>query len=306
RSARPRRGAAPRRALLARRRRRAVRRGAALSRGARDHRPRLRRAFAGEPARRRSHSDPAARAAVRDGIQGDRLRHRPVDARDEDGEARARGHQERNVRDAGQGRDLPGISLRGRLRRLGGRRDAVRTARGLVTVLERLGAHAAGGYGRGPPGAALTGLRLHVADTVGAWVAACTTAEGRALLAFEPAERASLPGRVALACALARLSETDDIHLASCTTPGALVVPAAITVGASLGRGAAEIAAAIAAGYDIMTRLGEALDGPTILYRGVWPTFFLAPVAVAGACARLLRLDEKQAAHALAIAQALA
>src|SRR5262249_24579112 len=148
------------------------------------------------------HADPAARAALRDGIQGDRLRHRSADARDEDGEARARGHQERNVRNAGSGRDLSGISRRGRLRRVGGRRDTACAARELVTILERLGAHAAGGYGRGLKGATQSGVRLHVADTVGAWVAARTTAEGRALLAFEPAERASLPGRVALACAL--------------------------------------------------------------------------------------------------------
>jgi len=175
-----------------------------------------------------------------------------------------------------------------------------------VTTLERLGAHAAGGYQRGLPGPTLDTLRLHFADTVGAWIAACKTAEGQALLDFEPADRTSLSGRVALACALARLSEVDDIHLASGTTPGALVVPAALTVGAALGRSGAEVAAAAAAGYDVMTRLGEALDGPTILHRGIWPTYFLAPVAVAAVTARLLDLDAKRSAHALAIALALA
>jgi 2-methylcitrate dehydratase PrpD len=175
-----------------------------------------------------------------------------------------------------------------------------------VTLLERLGAHAVSGYRHGLPGTARDVLKLHVADTVSAWIAACATAEGRALLGFEAPDRAGLPGRVALACALARLSEVDDIHLASCTTPGALVVPAALTLGASLGRGGAEVTAAIASGYDLMTRLGEALDGPTVLYRGVWPTYFLAPVAVAGVAARLLELDEQRSAHALAIAQAQA
>jgi len=175
-----------------------------------------------------------------------------------------------------------------------------------VTILERLGAHVAGGYRRGLAGGARDALRLHFADTVGAWVSACRTAEAQALLRFDSIDRASLPGRVGLACALARLSEVDDIHLASGTTPGALVVPSALTIGAALGRRSGEVAAAAALGYDLMARVGEALDGPTILHRGIWPTYLLAPLAVAGVAARLLELDEARCAHALAIALALA
>jgi 2-methylcitrate dehydratase PrpD len=175
-----------------------------------------------------------------------------------------------------------------------------------VTLLERLGAHAAGGYRSGLSSPVRDVLKLHIADTVAAWIAACTTAEGRALLAFEPPERAGMPGRVGLACALARLSEVDDIHLASGTTPGAIVVPAALTIGAALGRNGAELGCAIAAGYDLMTRLGAALGGAAILYRGIWPTYFAAPFAVAGVAARLLGLGDREAAHALAIALVLA
>ena len=175
-----------------------------------------------------------------------------------------------------------------------------------MTILERLGAHAVSGYRRGLTGPARDALRLHIADTVGAWVAACKTAEAKALLGFGPKDGGGLPDRVALACALARLSEVDDIHLASGTTPGGLVVPSALTVGAALGRSSAEIAAAAAVGYDLMARTGEALDGPTILQRGIWPTYLLAPLAVAGVAARLLDLDGPRCAHALAIALALA
>ncbi|HTQ74031.1 MAG TPA: MmgE/PrpD family protein [Burkholderiales bacterium] len=175
-----------------------------------------------------------------------------------------------------------------------------------MTILERLGAHAASGYRQGLSGPAREVLKLHIADTVAAWIAACTTVEGRALLAFEPSERASMPRRAGLACALARLSEVDDIHLSSATTPGAIVIPAALTLGAALGRSGEEVAGAVSVGYDLMTRLGEALGGPTILYRGLWPTYFLAPAAVAAVAARLLDLDEKQGAHALATALAFA
>lgn len=175
-----------------------------------------------------------------------------------------------------------------------------------MTLLEQLGAHAAGGYRQGLSGPVREAVRLHLADTVGAWTAAAATAEGRALLGFESPDRASLTGRVGLHCALARLSEVDDIHLSSGTTPGAIVIPAALTLARALGSGGAAVAEAIAVGYDLMTRLGAALNGPTILYHGVWPTYFAAPFAVAAVAARLLGLPKEKCAHALAIALAFA
>ena len=36
-------------------------------------------------------------------------------------------------------------------------------------------------------------------------------------------------------CALTRLSEVDDIHLASMITPGSIVIPGALTIAATLG-----------------------------------------------------------------------
>jgi 2-methylcitrate dehydratase PrpD len=166
-----------------------------------------------------------------------------------------------------------------------------------MTVLEQLGAHVARG-GVAPPREA---LRLHVADTVGAWIAGSATPEGRALLKIG-AKGDAMPDRVAMRCALARLSEIDDIHLASGITPGALVVPAALTIAASLEQKEASLAEAIAVGYDAMVRLGAAIGGPSILYRGIWPTYLAAPFGVAAVASRLLGLDEKQAANALAIA----
>ena len=40
-----------------------------------------------------------------------------------------------------------------------------------------------------------------------------------------------------------------------------------------------------------MTRLGRAIDGPTVLYRGIWPTYFAAPFGIAAVAARLLELE---------------
>jgi 2-methylcitrate dehydratase PrpD len=66
------------------------------------------------------------------------------------------------------------------------------------------------------------------------------------------------------------------------------------------------VIAAILAGYEAMTRLGRAIDGPTALYRGIWPTYFAAPFGIAAVAARLLRLDAPAAANALALALTLA
>jgi 2-methylcitrate dehydratase PrpD len=83
--------------------------------------------------------------------------------------------------------------------------------------------------------------------------------------------------------------------------PGALAVAAAPSLGAR-DSAAASLAAAVMAGYDIMTRLGQAIDGAAALSRGIWPTYFLAPAAMAAVTARLAGLDAARAAQALGLA----
>jgi 2-methylcitrate dehydratase PrpD len=149
-------------------------------------------------------------------------------------------------------------------------------------------------------------LRLHVADTLGALVAATTTAEGKALIRFRRqmqsiAGAANVLDDIALYCALARLSEVDDIHLASMITPGSIVIPAALALAVhSKVHDVSDVAAAMVGGYEAMIRLGRAINGPAILYRGIWPTYFSAAFGTAAVAARLLRLTEEQAAQALA------
>jgi 2-methylcitrate dehydratase PrpD len=181
-----------------------------------------------------------------------------------------------------------------------------------MTALERLGGYLAGSA---PASDATRELvELHLIDTVGAWIAGAPTAEGRALLRFRAETRQgrsdsgdALALDLATRCALARLSEIDDIHLASMTTPGAIVIPGALTLAAAMPEAKTPDAiAAILAGYEAMTRLGRAIDGPTALYRGIWPTYFAAPFGVAAVAARLLRLDAQATANALALALTLA
>jgi 2-methylcitrate dehydratase PrpD len=142
-------------------------------------------------------------------------------------------------------------------------------------------------------------------------IASTRTVEGLGLLRFRAALRARGQGTCALdlatRCALARMSEIDDIHLPSMTTPSAIVIPGVLTLAGALPAVAADdVIAAILAGTEAMTRLGRAVDGPAILYRGIWPTYFAAPFGMAAAAARLLQLDEEASAHALALALTLA
>src|SRR5438105_1976748 len=180
-----------------------------------------------------------------------------------------------------------------------------------MNALERLGSYVAASGREHPSDAARELVELHLIDTVGALIASARTVEGLGLLQFRAAMRARGQGAWALdlatRCALARLSELDDIHLPSMITPGAIVIPGALTLAGALPALAADdVIAAILAGTEAMTRLGRAVDGPSILYRGIWPTYFAAPFGMAAVAARLLRLDAESTAHALALALTLA
>jgi 2-methylcitrate dehydratase PrpD len=148
-----------------------------------------------------------------------------------------------------------------------------------------------------------TRIGAHITDTVGAWIAGAHTPEGRRLFAAaEAAADNDLCRAIAVHCALTRLSEVDNIHLASSVTPGGIVIPAALTIAAALEKPrSVALVEAIAAGTETMVRLGLAIDGPAALYRGIWPTYFTAACGVAAVAARLFDLDSMQSAHALAL-----
>ena len=150
--------------------------------------------------------------------------------------------------------------------------------------------------------AAQTAIRQRLLDSLAAAALGRRTPEGRLLERY--AESGCGPGSTCrLLTGAARSTEVDDIDLPGCTTVGAVVVPAAVTVAAArpvVGDGA--LLCAIVAGYEAMTRLGRALGGATLLYRGVWPTYVAAAFGAAATTARLLELDAPATARALALA----
>ncbi|MEO3387610.1 MmgE/PrpD family protein [Mesorhizobium sp. CAU 1741] len=142
-------------------------------------------------------------------------------------------------------------------------------------------------------------IDLRVADIFNAAFAGIASQEGRFLLNRLDAGR---HGDAPLVAALVRLAETDDIHLASCITPGSVVIPVALAASAA-GDGT-RFDRAVATGYAAGIRLGLAIGGARAMEVGVWPTMVAAPVMAAATAAVMRGGDAAHMANAMAIALA--
>jgi 2-methylcitrate dehydratase PrpD len=170
-----------------------------------------------------------------------------------------------------------------------------------MTVISQLADFVAQANAAALPAAEQALQRRHVFDAVVAAAVGARTAEARSLAALLGA-RASLE-IIGQRAATIRLSEIDDIHLPSCTTPSAAAVAVALSLAAQADRfDPLQVASAIWAGTEVMTRMGQAVRGPDILYRGVWPSCFAAPLSVAATAARVGGFDARQTADALSLA----
>jgi 2-methylcitrate dehydratase PrpD len=159
-------------------------------------------------------------------------------------------------------------------------------------------------------------LKMHILDTIGVMLVGPQTAEGievgKLLAKLEGqgnvpvigfSTRASLLPSIVAECAATRCAEVDDIHLQSCTTPGSVIIPAALSL-ASAGHfpDPKDFLVAVTVGYDLLIRLGIALGGPTALYKGIWPTCFAAALGSSTVAARALRLSGQQTKDAISTA----
>jgi len=135
----------------------------------------------------------------------------------------------------------------------------------------------------------LAGAERFVRDWLGSYVAGGGSPVGRILLAHGGDAR-DLDGRVFLAAALSHVTETDDLHRASVTHPGCVVIPAAWLLARGLGVRGRALLGAVIVGYEAMTRVGEAL-GPGH-YRLFHNTATAGVFGSAAAAASLLGLDE--------------
>ncbi|HBT41509.1 MAG TPA: 2-methylcitrate dehydratase [Rhodospirillaceae bacterium] len=85
--------------------------------------------------------------------------------------------------------------------------------------------------------------------------------------------------------------ELDDTHDATLSHPGAVVISAALAVAAETGSSGVDVMAAIAAGYEAMTRIGAAANPLNVIEFGFHPTALFGCFGAAAAAAKLHGLD---------------
>jgi len=100
--------------------------------------------------------------------------------------------------------------------------------------------------------------------------------------------------------------ELDDTHEGSRSHPGAVIITAALAVGAERKSSGREVLAAIVAGYEAMTRLGMASGALEITQVGFHATCLFGPFGAATAAAKLMGLTTEQLAQAWGIALSMA
>ncbi|MCX2963205.1 MmgE/PrpD family protein [Gordonia aquimaris] len=105
--------------------------------------------------------------------------------------------------------------------------------------------------------------------------------------------------------AYAHSLDFDDTTISSSLHPGAPVIAAALPIAEALQVNGSRLVIALAAGYEIACRVGEAL-GQSPYDRGFHPTGLAGIFGAVAAGAVLRRLDEEQTASALGIAGSMA
>jgi len=168
------------------------------------------------------------------------------------------------------------------------------------------------------PSAVIQAAKLHILDTFGCLLAGSRIEPGKRAYDLAVAnaggstdDRIALLGSAARAsyldaaeamAAAAHCGEMDDIHSASGTCIGAMVVPALIALAQKNGGSGPAFLEAVVAGYEITSRVGLAIDAPALFAKGWWPSTVCGTFGVAAAGARFLRWPAEKTANALGIA----
>ncbi|MGD9538751.1 MAG: MmgE/PrpD family protein [Alphaproteobacteria bacterium] len=100
--------------------------------------------------------------------------------------------------------------------------------------------------------------------------------------------------------------ELDDTHDESVSHPGAVVIGAALAVTQQRGLGGAALLPAIAAGYEVIGRIGAATGAGRLIERGFHPTALFGSFGAAACAAHLMRLDAGTLSRAFGLALSMA
>ena len=134
-------------------------------------------------------------------------------------------------------------------------------------------------------------------DAIACAYAGSATGVGEILRAWATRGDMDSKRQALLMGALTHITETDDLHRASVTHPGCVVVPAVLSLGARLGSSNEQMLVAVLHGFEAMCRIGATV-GPSH-YRVWHNTATCGPFGSAMATATLLQLDDQQTLNAL-------
>jgi len=138
---------------------------------------------------------------------------------------------------------------------------------------------------------------LFLLDTVANALGARNTIPGRILRAWYARQGADAGRQAFLLGGLAHILEMDDLHRASVTHPGCVVVPAALVLALRERCSGRAMLDAVLRGYEAVARIGIAVGRAH--YRIWHSTATCGPFGAAMAAATVLGLDDDQTVHAL-------
>jgi 2-methylcitrate dehydratase PrpD len=98
----------------------------------------------------------------------------------------------------------------------------------------------------------------HVRDWFACYMAGGATGQGRMFREYA-GRKPDLEQSVFCVAALSKITESDDIHRATLTRPGSVIIPVAMVLGRHLGCNGPEVLDAIISGYEVAIRFGNAL-----------------------------------------------
>ena len=148
--------------------------------------------------------------------------------------------------------------------------------------------------------------KMCVEDLIGVALAGSVTPHGRIWRSYfacdgQPAEasaweqgfpRMAYRQAAALNAAYGHLLDMDDVHNSSIVHLGIITIPAALAIGSHRHCSGRELLAAIAAGYEVGARVGEAINPSSYYY---WHTTgVVGALSTAAAAGKLLGLNEEQ------------
>ncbi len=138
---------------------------------------------------------------------------------------------------------------------------------------------------------------LFLLDALASAYAGSNTPVGRKLIAWAKREPLNASTKAFLMGSLAHITETDDLHKASVTHPGCVVVPGILAMANRADATGQDLLDATLQGFEVMCRIGRAVGSEH--YKKWHNTATCGPFGSAMAVGSLLKLSDKQCVNAL-------